>query len=77
MSNHNCSKLVRNPLGGGYPFLGRGSEMALCSRRGTIEDGGQWWCWQHDPCKERNRKRKAVLKKRADEIKKGEQKLHK
>ena len=44
-----------------------------CSRRGTIERDGKWYCWQHDPERikadreKRRAKREAVLDRRAEE----------
>jgi len=41
-----------------------------CNRRGTIEVGGKWYCWQHNPIEvERRRKEseeRAEMKWRSD-----------
>lgn len=34
----------------------------LCQRKGTVEDGSKWYCWQHDPERVKKERKKAEEK---------------
>ena len=57
MSEHACSKRVYS--GERWDFGGH-----PCSRKGTVERDGRWWCKQHDPeaMKAREAKRDAAYR---------------
>lgn len=45
----------------------RDVRMHPCSRKGTVERDGRWYCWQHDPVRvaEEEEKRRAIWAARA------------
>ena len=53
MAEHQCCKQVY-----GYRYRTGGEP---CTRKGTIEVNGKWYCWQHDP------ERVARLRKETEE----------
>lgn len=51
---HACSKLVHDG--------GRGPTFHPCPRNGTAKRDGEWYCWQHDPVRVKEREARRLRK---------------